>query len=60
MNDKKEVWLKEATEKLNLLREFDDMFLVPDGKTLNAFLKRPTLIIKMEFKGDSKRLRNIR
>lgn len=58
MNDKKEVWLKEATEKLNLLREFDDMFLVPDGKTLNAFLKRPTLIIRTAFKDDPASLKD--
>lgn len=51
MIDKKEEWLKESSYKLALLKEFEDHFLVPDGKTLNAFLKRPTLILKMMNKG---------
>lgn len=50
MIDKKEEWLKEASYKLALLTEFEEHFLVPDGKTLNAFLKRPTLILKMMYK----------
>lgn len=47
---KKEDWIKEASYKLALLLEFEEHFLVPDGKTLNVFLKRPTLIIKMMYK----------
>lgn len=50
MIDKKEEWLKDASYKLALLLEFEEHFLVPDGKTLNAFLKRPTLIIKLMYK----------
>lgn len=47
MSLEKEEWLKEATYNLSLLDEFSDMFLLPDGKRLNAFLKKPTLIIRI-------------
>lgn len=46
MSINKEKWMEEAAYKLDLLYEFDEIFLVPDAKTLNAFLKHPTLIIK--------------
>lgn len=47
MTLEKEKWLKEAAYNLALLDEFSDMFLLPDGKRLNAFLKKPTLIIRI-------------
>ena len=46
MSINKEKWMEEAAYKLDLLYEFDEIFLVPDAKTLNAFLKHPTLILK--------------
>jgi len=48
MTDNKENWLKEASYKLALL-EAMDIFLVPDARSLKAFLKKPTLIIKMAY-----------
>lgn len=50
MSNKKEDWMKEASYQLSLLFEFEEHFIVPDARTLNAFLKRPTLIIKMLYK----------
>lgn len=47
MSIENEKWLEEASYKLALLTEFEDHFIVPDGKTLKAFLMRPTLILKM-------------
>lgn len=49
MIDNKENWLKEATYKLALLEAMEGIFLVPDARTLKAFLKKPTLIIKMAY-----------
>ena len=50
MNYTKEEWFKEASYQLSFLFEFEEHFIVPDARTLNAFLKRPTLIIKMLYK----------
>jgi hypothetical protein len=50
MNYTKEEWFKEASYQLSFLFEFEEHFIVPDARTLNVFLKRPTLIIKMLYK----------
>ncbi len=50
MTQEKEIWLKEAIKKLELLLEFEEDFFVPDAKTLKAFLSKDTLILKMMYK----------
>lgn len=56
MNAKKDIWLNDAKHKLTLLIEFEEHLLIPDAKTLNAFLLKPTLILKMMYKEDPEML----
>lgn len=50
MTTEKDIWLNDAKHKLTLLMEFEEHLLIPDAKTLNAFLLKPTLILKMMYK----------
>jgi hypothetical protein len=50
MTTEKDIWLADAKHQLTLLLEFEDHVLIPDAKTLNTFLLKPTLILKMMYK----------
>lgn len=50
MNEERCKWMEEASYKLKLLLKFEGDFIIPDKKTLRAFLNRPTLIFKMMYK----------
>ncbi len=52
MIPEKEMWLKEAIKKYELLLEFEEDFFIPDARTLNAFLLKDTLILKMMYKDE--------
>lgn len=49
MNEEKQIWMQKASHQLKLLLNFEGNFIIPDKKTLKAFLKRPTLIFKMMY-----------
>lgn len=59
MSTEKDIWLDDAKHKLTLLIEFEEHLLIPDAKTLNAFLLKPTLILKMMYKEDPERLAEV-
>jgi len=59
MTTEKDIWLNDAKHKLTLLIEFEEHLLIPDAKTLNAFLLKPTLILKMMYKEDSEMLAKV-
>lgn len=59
MTTEKDIWLNDAKHKLTLLIEFEEHLLIPDAKTLNAFLLKPTLILKMMYKEDPEMLTKV-